>query len=147
MEAGKTYKLYIQRPIKLFMSGMVIIFTVTGVLMLTGVLKDAHGNGPPWFVGLFFLLIIGFNTYYWVLRIPYQIIATSDGNVEFISLLRSKRVAAREIRSIRPHASQFGFLIVGTDSGKISILNQFDGFHRFLEWLKTNNPSVELRGC
>ncbi len=129
------------------MIGMVIVFTIIGVLMLSGILKDNRGNGSPWSVGLVFLLIVGTNAYYWILRIPRQIVVMSDGYVEFASLVRRRRIAVREIRSIRPHASQFGFLIVRTESRKISILNEFDGFHEFLDWLKANTPSVDLRGC
>ena len=46
-----------------------------------------------------------------------------------------------------PDSGQLGFLTIKTGYGKVRILNQFDGFHEFLLWLKTNSPSIELRGC
>ena len=59
----------------------------------------------------------------------------------------TERKKYREIESIKPYSSQFGFLIVRTSGGKIRLLNQFDGFHDFILKLKTANPAVELRGC
>jgi hypothetical protein len=143
----KTYHLYIQRTLKVMIVVILVFLVVISLLLFSGALKDKRGNGPPWFMGIFFLAVVGFNGYYWVLRIPHRIEVSANSDVEFISLVRRKRIAAREIRSIVPAGSQVGFLVVRTDSGKVHILNQFDGFHDFLLWLKTNNPSVELRGC
>jgi hypothetical protein len=143
----KTYNLYIQRSLKILIIIVLVVLLAVALLLISGVLKDKRGQGPPWFMGVFFLAVAGFNAYFYVLRIPHRIEVTGDGQIEFISMVRRKRVAAREIRSIRPAGGQLGFLVVRTDQGKIHILNQFDGFHEFLAWLKTNNPSVELRGC
>ncbi len=143
----KIYKLYIQPTLKI-MSAVVLVTLISfGMLLFSGVLKDRRGEGPPWFVGVFLLGVVGFNGYYWVVRIPHRIVASDDGNVEFISLVRRKKVPARKIRIIAPAASQLGFLYVKSDKGKILILNQFDKFHEFLTWLRTINPAVELRGC
>jgi hypothetical protein len=143
----KTYYLYIQRMLKVMLVVVTVFLVVFALLLLSGVLKDQKGQGPPWFMGIFFLAVVGFNRYYWVLRIPHRIEVSADGQVEFICLVRRKRIAARDIRSIAPSGSQVGFLVVRTDQSKIRILNQFDGFHEFLVWLKANNPAVELRGC
>jgi hypothetical protein len=70
-----------------------------------------------------------------------------DGYIEFICLVRRKSLAARDIRSITPDAGQIGIPAIRTDQGRVRILNQFDGFHEFIAWLKMSNPSVELRGC
>jgi hypothetical protein len=143
----RTYNLYVQRSLKVVIVAVLIILLLIALLLFSGVLKDRRGEGPPWFVGVFFLAVAGFNGYYWVLLIPHTIEVVDDGYVEFVSLVRKKRVATRDIRSIVPYAGQFGFLTIRTDHGKVLLLNQFDGFHEFLSWLKMNNPSVELRGC
>jgi hypothetical protein len=143
----RTYNLYIQRSLKIIIIVMLVVLVLVALLLLSGIFKDKRGEGPPWFIGVFFLAVAGFNTYYWVLRIPHRISVADDGHIEFISFVRKKRLTARDIRSIAPDAGQIGFLTVRTDQGKIRILNQFDGFHEFIAWLKTNNPSVELRGC
>jgi hypothetical protein len=143
----KTYNLYIQRSLKILIVVVLMVLLLVALLLFSGVLKDKHGQGPPWFMGVFFLVVAGFNGYYYVLRVPHRIDVTEDGHIEFISLVRRKRLTAREISSIAPDAGQAGFFTIKTDQGKIRILNQFDGFHEFLLWLKTNNPSVELRGC
>jgi hypothetical protein len=143
----RTYNLYIQRSLKIMIVVMLVVLVLVALLLLSGVLKDKRGEGPPWFMGVFFLAVVGFSGYYWVLRIPHRIRVADDGHIEFISLVRRKRLAARDIRSITPDAGQIGFLTIRTDQGKIRILNQFDGFHELLVWLKMINPSVELRGC
>ena len=143
----KTYNLYVQRSLKILIVVMLVVLLLVALLLFSGVLKDKRGEGPPWFVGVFFLAVAGFNAYYWVLRIPHRISVTEDGYIEFTGLLWRKRVAVRELRSIMPDSGQLGFLTIKTDYGKVRILNQFDGFHEFLLWLKTNNPSIELRGC
>ena len=145
--AKKTYKLYIQRSLKILTIAVLVILVMVSLLLLSGLVKDKRGQGPPWFMGVFFLAVAGFNGYFYVLRVPHRIDVTEDGHVEFVSLVRRKRLAARDIRSIAPDAGQVGFFVIKTDQGKICILNQFDGFHEFIAWLKTNNPSVELRGC
>ena len=143
----KTYNLYIQRTLKIMVIAVLVVLLLIALLLLSGVIKDRHGDRPPWIMGMFFLAVAGFNGYYWVLRIPHRISVTGDGHIEFVSLVRKKRLAARDILSIAPDAGQIGFLAIRTDQGKIRILNQFDEFHEFIAWLKANNPSVELRGC
>jgi hypothetical protein len=140
----KTYDLYVQRTLKITIIALLVVFVLIAAVSMSGVIKDRKGDGLPWFMGVFFLAVAGFNAYYWVLRIPHRITVTDDGHIEFISIVRQKHLAARDIRSITPDAGQIGFLTIGTDQGKIRILNQFDEFHEFIAWLKTQNPAVEL---
>jgi hypothetical protein len=145
----KIYKLYVQRVFKIFIFGMLGIFTLVGILILVGAvhMEDGQGSGPPPLFGLFWLGIVGIQWYYWVLSLPHTIRVSDDNQIEFTSIIRRQRATPREIRSIAPYNSQFGFLVIKTDHGKIRLLNQFDGFHEFLTWLKANNPAVELKGC
>jgi hypothetical protein len=146
-ETMKTYNLYIQRSLKILIIIVIVVLLTVALLLISGVLKDKRGQGPPRFMGVFFLAVAGVNAYFYVLRIPHRINVTDDGHIEFISLVRRKIITSREISSIAPDAGQVGFYTIKTERGKIRILNQFDGFHEFLTWLKANNPSVELRGC
>jgi hypothetical protein len=116
------------------------------LLFITGVLQSSNGDGPPRAVGILWLGIVGWY-WYWILSMPHTIGVSESGNVEFIGVTRTRRTTLREIKSIKPYTAQFGFLLVKTGSGKIRILNQFDGFHDFIIRLKTANPAVELRGC
>lgn len=146
MAESKEYRLYVQTGVKISLFGMLFLFLVMGILMLSGVLQSASSNGPPKLFGLFFFGMIGWFLYY-IYSIPHKILVSESGHIEFISGLRKKRVAAHEIESMQPDTNQFGFLRLKTKKGKIRILNQFDGFHEFIIALKIINPSVKLRGC
>lgn len=142
----QSYHLYVPRHAKILIFGMLGVFTIIGLLFLSGVLQSPKGDGPPRAVGIFWFCIVGWY-WFWVLSMPHTIAVSESGSVEFISVIRRRRTTLREIESIKPYSSQFGFLIVKTGSGKIRILNQFDEFHDFVLRLKTANPGVELRGC
>jgi hypothetical protein len=141
----KTYTLYLSWGAKITCFVPVGIFTLVAILFLSGVLQDAKGE-PPQFIGFFFLLGAAWSLYF-VSSTPYKIKVYGNIEIEFISLIRKRRVSPVDIVSIKPYGSQFGFLLVKTNRGKIKLLNQYDGFHEFIANLKAANPSIELRGC
>ena len=141
----KSYRLYIQRHLKILFFGMLALFTIIGLLLITGLFQSTKGDGPPRVFGIFWLGMIGWY-WYWMLSMPHTIIVSESGHVEFIGVIRKRLTTLREIQSIKPD-SQFGFLTIKTSSGKFRILNQFDEFHDFILRLKTANPAVEIRGC
>ena len=141
----KTYALYLSRWAKITSFIPVGIFTLMAILFLSGVFKNAEG-GPPEFIGIFFLIMAAWF-WYFISSLPYQIKVYGNVEIEFVSLLRRRRISPMDIVSIRPYGSQIGFLLVKTNHGKIKLLNQFDGFHEFIANLKVANPSIELRGC
>ncbi len=141
----KTYNLYISWGAKIASFVPVGVFTLVAILLISGVLQDSKG-GPPRLIGFFFLFgAVGF--FYFVSSTPYKIRVSGSFEIEFISLIRTRRVTSVDIISIKPYGSQFGFLSIKTNQGKIKIANQFDGFHEFITNLKSVNPSIELRGC
>lgn len=146
MSDTKTYPLYVSTYIKLMVFGVLGLFTVIGVLAALGPAIGFGDDTPQWLFGTFWLAVVGW-LWYVILTIPHRITVQADDQIEFVSILRRKRLLPLEIKSIKPEASQFGFLVVKTNRGKVRLLNQFDGFHEFLTNLKTKNPSVELRGC
>ena len=141
----KTYSLYLSWGTKITSFVPVGIFTLVGILFLSGLLQNSKGE-PPQFVGLFFLIGAAWF-WYFAVSIPYRIKVQGNLEIEFVSLIRRWRVSPVEIVAIKPYGSQFGFLLVKTTRGKIKLLNQFDGFHDFIANLKAANPSIELRGC
>jgi len=141
----KTYNLYLSWGAKITSFVPVGVFTLVAILLISGILQDSRG-GPPQFIGIFFLFGAVFFCYF-VSSTPYKIRVYGSLGIEFISLIRRKRVSPVDIISIKPYGSQFGFLLVKTNRGKIKLINQFDGFHEFISSLKSANPSIELRGC
>ena len=141
----KNYHLFIPRLVKVMIFGVLAVLTVAGLTFL--LLPTIHGNGdfPGRIFSIFWFGMLGW-WWYWVSSIPYRIQVHEAAEIEFISVLRRRRVKPTEIRSITPE-SQLGFLTVRHSGGKIRLLNQFDGFHEFITILKQNNPTVELRGC
>jgi hypothetical protein len=141
----KTYTLYLSRWAKITSFIPVGIFTLMAILFLSGIFKNAKG-GPPEFIGIFFLIMAAWS-WYFISSLPYQIKVHGNVEIEFVSLLRRRRFSPMDIVSIQPYGSQFGFLLVKANRGKIKLLNQFDGFHEFIANLKAANSSIELRGC
>ncbi len=138
----KIYHLYLSSAMKIMIFGMLSIFLIVGVLIVSGIL----GNEPPKLVGLLLLGIAGWN-WYWVLSFPHKIFVSDSGKIEFISVMRKKQLTSQQIKSIKPALTQIGFLVIRTSLGKIRIVNQFDGFHEFIFNLKNSNPSIEIHGC
>jgi hypothetical protein len=141
----KTYNLYLTLMAKIATFAPPAILALVGFLFLSGAFQSAKGE-PPQFIGVFFLIVPA-GIWYFILSIPHKIKVYETGEIEFVSVLRKKRVMPLEIQSIKPQGSQFGFLMVRTNHGKIKLANQFDGFHEFITNLKVANPSIEIRGC
>lgn len=142
----KTYKLYLSLMLKVMIFGMLGLFTIVGLLLVSGVFLSSEGNGPARFFGIVWLGMVAWN-WYWILSFPHKITVSGTGEITFVSLIRRRSISGAEIKSIKPDRAQFGFLVVRTANRKIRLLNQFDGFHDFIVNLKAMNPSVELRGC
>jgi hypothetical protein len=140
-----SYHLYIPRHLRILIFGLLTIFIIIGLLMVTGLVHSSKGYGPPRFIGVIWLGMVSWYGYL-ILSLPHTIIVSEPGQVELISIIRKSQTSLREIESIKP-ASQFGFFVVRTATGKFRILNQFDGFHDFIVKLKKANPTVELKGC
>jgi hypothetical protein len=145
MNHPQTYELYFPPSLKIMLSVMVLVFSSAAAIIVIGAALSPNWAGPPWFVGLFLLAVLGGNAL-WVLSLPHRIELYQD-TIEFISVLRRRRVPAREILSIKPEGTSYGFLVVRTERSKIRLAAQFDGFHDFLTRLKNLNPAVEFRGC
>jgi hypothetical protein len=128
------------------MTFIVVAFVSVGIFSFVGPALSPGWNGPPWFLVVLFVAIIVGNGL-WICSQPHKIVLDPDGTIAFISILRIRNLSARDILSIKPEGTTYGFLVVRTERSKIRIIAQFDGFHDFLARLKAMNPAVELRGC
>jgi hypothetical protein len=146
LDEALAYKLYFPLSLKIMLSIMAVAFTSVGIIIVVGPALFQNGAGPPWFFSLIFLVFI-VGCAIRILSIPHRIMLHRDETVEFISVLRRRRVPARAIVSIKPEGTTYGFLVVRADNTKIRLLAQFNGFHDFLNRLKAMNPAVKLRGC
>ena len=148
MSEKRIYELYLSLFFEIFVFGMFGLLIAIGIILIASdIFLFSDGNGPPWFFGLFLILIAGWN-FYWIFSFPHRITVSEAGEITFISRLRQKKTSIAEIESIKPDPRQFfGFLVIKTQNKKIKILNQFDGFHDFILHLKEKKPSIELRGC
>lgn len=124
-------------PVLLLGAGLVV-----GLVLLA-----VHGPVLPEVVifPVWFLVIAIVSGQY--LRLPHTIEWSSQGTITFRSYLKSIAMSPRDIVSIQPNQSTIGILKVLYGEKKLNVLSQFDGFHDFLQRLKAENPSVELRGC
>lgn len=140
------YRLYRNWTLVVMLWVMPVMLSAVGApLLYFAVLHPSTGGPPPIFVLFWFALVawVWFKTLRW----PRRIVIHDDGRIEFINALGTVAIALQDIVAIRPDPGQLGVLTLVHASGKLQLLNQFDGFHEFLSRLKKANPSVELRGC
>ncbi len=142
----KEYTLYSSMYGIMFTWVMPALFTLMGIFLIyLSVLRRVE-NGPPAIFALFFLAAAA-----WVwwrhLRMPRRIVLHADGRIEFVSPVRRVVLTPHDIVLIKPDNHQFGFLVVKWASGKLTLLNQFNGFHELLTYIEAVNPAVEIRGC
>ena len=58
--------------LKLIIFGMLGLFTIVGLLLVSGVFLPAEGDGPQRFFGMLWLGMVGWN-WYWILSFPHKI--------------------------------------------------------------------------
>lgn len=142
----KIYPLYISWFLKILMVLILILFTGVGVFLLWYTSVHTGENVPPPLLAVAWLTAT-LLPWIWMLTIPYRIRVDDLGVIELKSIVRTRTVNPADIISIQPDASQLGFLVLKHRGGKIRLVHQFDGFHEFLNHLKSVNPSITLRGC
>lgn len=80
--------------------------------------------------------------------IAYEIRLTASGEIEFKSVLRSIKMDARGLESIRP--AQFGLdpytLVFKSGTHTARTLRQMDGLSALIFELRAINPHLDLRG-
>jgi hypothetical protein len=88
-------------------------------------------------------LSIGFITY----RVAHTVVLhETAATLEFRTFLGARVVPAREITSISSSFFQRSQLVIKHASGSVSVPAQFEGCHDLIEWIRTHNPRVVLKG-
>ncbi len=142
---GRIYSLYLTPYSKLIIVFGAVFPLLLAILFLSAVLGTNSPATPPRWLGLV-VLPIAAVTWYPILFFPRRIVVTDDAEIEVVSLLRRWHFNARDVLAIMPHPYALGILVLKHRSGKLWLLNQFDGFHEFLTLVKSQNPSIQLRG-
>ncbi len=104
----------------------------------------------PWFPAVLFVVLA--IVFAWTIAsIPYRLTVTHDQQLEFTSMLNTRRVRAANVVAIKPRSLHIQANMSGYElehrEGKIRFPAQFDGFHLVLYELKQVNPAVKLTGC
>jgi len=115
------------------------------VLIANDVRRGVAEPPPMWL----FVPPIVFWGWFWYLmiRTPFELKIRQDQSVEFRSLFKRIVLAPQLIKSIKAPALVVGWVCVRHDSGKISMVNHFDGFYDFIWTLKSINPAIKVKGC
>jgi len=142
----KIYPLYLSLFLKSLMMLILVLFTGVGIFLLWYTIANPVDNTLPPLLAVLWLTAM-LLPWIWVLTIPYRIRVDDLGVIELKSIVRTRTLNPADIISIQPDIAQLGFLILKHRGGKIRLIHQFDGFHEFLNHLKSVNPSITLRGC
>jgi hypothetical protein len=141
----REYRLYWTWTSRLLTMGIPLFMIVAGVFMVVALSRSEQYPSGLAFVLVWTVIVVFVGLRFW--RMPTEIRVSDNGRIRFKGWLRNFEVSAGEIESIKPGGNSIGYLVVNTRRGRITILNQFDGFHEFLTELKELNPNVKLRGC
>jgi len=144
MTGSKTYSLRVSLLTKIMFLGVPSLMVIAGLAIPFA--EPTTGSPPPFIFSLFWFGFLAIF-FYQVLSIPQSIIHQPDEVLEFKAPLRTRRVPIGDLRAIEPVPNQFGMLRFRHANGKITVLNQFDGFHQLIADIKARNPGIELRGC
>ncbi len=140
------YRLYLSGVVRFMLYLPVLLFGAVSIAFFALAIWGAARNPPPWFIGFIPLLVI-VGIYSQLALIPYRIIWCENGAIDFVAWARTRSIRIDDLISIKPDASQVGFLRIKHRLGSFRLLPQFDGFHEFLTRLKAANPNIEMRGC
>lgn len=143
---NREYPLYITVFLKIFVVGMLVLFTALGVCFIAVsqnhfLMYDAY----LLFAGIFWLIVM-IVPWCIFLSMPYRI-SVKDGTISFKSLISLVEISPKDIISIKPSNTQVGYLIIKHSKGYFRIVNQFDNFHTFINELRCVNPEIIIRGC
>jgi hypothetical protein len=141
----KMYKHYRPRNTRLSLT----LLTILGLAAIAGLVWSGFsgfGGSPPFPVFLVALLIIGINL--WIIAgIAVEVRLGDDGHVEFVTPLRTTRIAVMNILSITPSAAMKGAIfILKHRDGKVRFDPKLNGMHELITELERQNPGIELRG-
>lgn len=142
----RLYRLYIAKPLLifyLFIFAAFILGSIVGIII--GILRRFAPDGPPVWI---FVIVLGVaigNAYYW-LRFPFEIKQKDDNSLEFRAVFRRTTISPSEIVSIRAKRYSFGFVDIVHHEGTLHVLNQIDGFHELVFWIKSISPTVVIKG-
>jgi hypothetical protein len=142
----KIYPLYVSLFLKILIMLILILFTGVGIFLLWYTSTHSGDFVPTPLLAVAWLTAM-LLPWIWLFTIPYRIRVDDLGAIEFKSLVRTRTLNPADIISIQPDPSQLGFLLIKHRTGKIRLINQFDGFHEFLNRLQSINESIILRGC
>lgn len=145
----REYKLHLTKQQKLGLLLPAVMFTIFPVLIYF-TFPLGPGEQPDYFP--FFAWAFAAIAWYVLLTLPYRLNVQSDGTLEFVGLLRRRRVSVHDIVSIAP--SGMGLVVsyiqefrLTHKNGKFGFVNQFTGMHELLSEVRRANPHVELIGC
>lgn len=129
----------------IFLAFAVIVFAFIGIIDVIFKLGLFINNRNPfmllWWIGF---LVIAIGVEYFLLHSPVEI-KILDGNIEFTSLIKKITVSLEEINSIkRIYAKNFNVKIkyIG---GSIILMFPFGNFDDFVDFLRKNNPNIEIK--
>ncbi len=114
------------------------VFAMVGILLATRLFP-----APAWFV-LLWMAVFGWNGYWFLLRIVYQL-EVRGGVLWWWAPLRSGQVPIAEVVAVRPSRVAVTGHVVATRRGTIWVTFATPGFAEFAAALQAVQPTVSVR--
>ena len=121
-----------------------LMIVVASVIWFGSVAQgDEWSRDPFGWVWYVLMVVVGFLSIRFGLKMPRQIRLHDDGLVELNYLRSDETIRAKDIVWIKPYGST---LRVKLERGFRYWHRDYSGLHELLSLLKEHNPKIELRG-
>jgi hypothetical protein len=119
------------------------VMGTVGVMAVAGVVLLATGAAPAW-VAVGWVAVLGWNGYWFLLRIVYQL-EVAGGVLGWRAPLRAGQVPIGEVVAIRPSRVAMLGHVVTTRRGTIWVTFATPGFAEFAAALQAAQPMLSVR--
>ena len=117
-----TYRFVYHRPLTVAVFGAL---GIAGVAMLVNLV--AGGSGPPAAFVLFWVAAYGWNAYWWLFRIAYEVAVVRGSTLRWRSIATTREVALARVKGIHTPIPPFGLglkrIVVDGDRSPLIIAN------------------------
>jgi hypothetical protein len=127
-----------------FLLAMFVLFAVVGVFMVVALIADESDSPPTAFTALW-LLAMGWNAYWWLLRFAVRLDLDDHGYLTWTAPLRSGRLHLTDLIEVRPMRFASNVEVFVSDGHRPILTVATKGLRAFTEEIARQRPDLPVR--